>query len=429
MKTQVYWLCLLLLGAFLPPASNAVILAPNVIAWGGPGFTPVVGDYDGDGADDLALYYQNTGGWYIQSADGYVIAWATTWGGSGYSPMAGDFDGDGFSDLAVYNDATMNWFVLSLEKNNILFFNDNWGWPDAIPVPGDFNGDGRTELTVYDASAGRWYLMPESINETADLDELAGMYSNAVADAAETLPSEIFRHLTAITTNNPNLRFRENPASGALEVKMASFMSADTATNYYREGQLTSMKYATAWVTVAPELKIFCQTYTGTNLTLRLKQLLGLPATSENDTIVEYWVSVDALVRPSPDPEITDAEAGLEFRTRDPFTSLSTNYIAWYSDNFNSSNYGMTNGVWSGFPWTRLGYTYDWALPQCSPVGLSEFVLPGRTLWTTESRDVTVDVVLVSPAADYAAAPDRLQIESRDGEIVVNEVPPEWPDR
>ncbi|NVN90305.1 MAG: hypothetical protein HXX11_06835 [Desulfuromonadales bacterium] len=47
-------------------------------------------------------------------------------------------------------------------------------------------------------------------------------------------------------------------------------------------------------------------------------------------------------------------------------------YSSWFN---NRSRYGYTK-VSSPYPWTRLGYTYDWG--SSNHTGLSEFVLHGR---------------------------------------------------
>ncbi|MCA1809354.1 MAG: hypothetical protein LC725_07900 [Lentisphaerae bacterium] len=55
--------------------------------WGGPGYLPVPGDYDGDGIWDLALYNVNTGEWQIKSLPRGIILRDTLWGLRGYLPV------------------------------------------------------------------------------------------------------------------------------------------------------------------------------------------------------------------------------------------------------------------------------------------------------------------------------------------------------
>ena len=58
------------------------------VGWGGTGYTPVRGDFDGDGKTDLAVYQRSTGKWYVLlSASGYKTSFSASWGGSAYSPV------------------------------------------------------------------------------------------------------------------------------------------------------------------------------------------------------------------------------------------------------------------------------------------------------------------------------------------------------
>jgi hypothetical protein len=42
-------------------------------AWGQAGDLPVVGDYDGDGRDDAAVWRRSDGGWYVQPSSGLAV--------------------------------------------------------------------------------------------------------------------------------------------------------------------------------------------------------------------------------------------------------------------------------------------------------------------------------------------------------------------
>jgi hypothetical protein len=59
----------------------------NNVNWGWPGVRPVSGDFDGDGKDDLAIFDENTGRWFIRALAGPTIAWETYWGWPGVQPI------------------------------------------------------------------------------------------------------------------------------------------------------------------------------------------------------------------------------------------------------------------------------------------------------------------------------------------------------
>lgn len=391
--------------------------------WGSSTAEAVSADYDGDGFADPALYDENSGYWCIAlSGSGYAQATAS-FGGPGWRPVIGDFDGDGKTDLSVYREATGEWLV-SFSGSGYQSMSAFIGGPGSSPTPGDYDGDGQTEVAVYSADSAKWSIWWHVNPEVTDTNLLAVMYSNAMVNASNVVASKIQRDLTSITEDNTNLVWRTNPDTGMREVLVTSYMSTATATNYYHVGQSTSLRYGESWVTLVPELKNVCRSYAGTNLILRLKQVLGLPATGPNDTIVEYYVNPFYLLRPARDPEITDHEAEVTFRTNTPYVNMvSTNYLGWFQRTIDSRNYGMTNGVWNAYPWTQLGYTYDWFKTGNNVMGLSEFVIPGTMLYNEYGVTALVYVVTVTGALHYATSPDNRTILPQSSTI--NIAPPE----
>jgi hypothetical protein len=133
----------------------------NVLAsanqWGWSTAKPVAGDYDGDGVWDLAVFDTGGGYWYIRNLAGGLIAWANQWGWSTAKPVPGDYDGDGAWDLAVFDTGGGYWYIRSVAGGEIAWANQ-WGWSTAKPVPGDYDGDGVWDLAVFDTGGGYWYI-------------------------------------------------------------------------------------------------------------------------------------------------------------------------------------------------------------------------------------------------------------------------------
>jgi hypothetical protein len=214
------------------------------------------------------------------------------------------------------------------------------------------------------------------------LSGLQQAYQEAIRDAEIAEPDEISRDLIAIVDYNPYLRWKG--PSGERRVRVVTWTSYEGYDNQI--GQFTTLP-AQVWVTVVPELQGFCTSYEATpaDLTLRLEQLLGLSPEGGKTRFVEMWVDPQDLFRPSPDPEITDHEAELDFPVSSQYVLVSDDYQTWFNE-LKSQSYGD-----DGYPWTRLGYTYDWGNPD-SEVGLSEFVI---------GIGATVDVHSVSKIAAY----------------------------
>ncbi|NLE67216.1 MAG: hypothetical protein GX608_07315 [Lentisphaerae bacterium] len=127
------------------------------LAWGATGDITVVGDYDGDYVHDWCAFHPATVSWYVQSSAGDVLAWDKPWGSLGIVPVPGDYDGDGISDLAAYVKEGGYWYIWSL-ANGVITWANPWGWALATPVPGDYDGDGNSDMAVYDSAGGNWYV-------------------------------------------------------------------------------------------------------------------------------------------------------------------------------------------------------------------------------------------------------------------------------
>ena len=66
--------------------------------------------------------------------------------------------------------------------------------------------------------------------------------------------------------------------------------------------------------------------------------------------------------------------------------NASAEYVQWYNGNILSSYFSEKK-----YPWTRLGYTYDWGNP-LSEIGLSEYVI---------KKDAEVIVERIASTEDY----------------------------
>lgn len=212
-------------------------------------------------------------------------------------------------------------------------------------------------------------------------ENLKQAYLMAIKDAEIAEPEEIYRDLTAIVEYNRNLVWKGEP--GHSPVLMVTWTSWKKYLDKIGQEMVAERDI---WVTAVPEIKIFLLRHPAQNLSLRLEQLLGLPPGSGKTMFVELWVNSEDLFRPSPDPEITDHEAGLEFPRSERFLTVRKKHKNWFNC-LKKKSYDK-----NGFPWTRLGYTYDWGNPD-SEVGLSEFVI---------KKGATIEIHRVYSTEDYS---------------------------
>ncbi len=192
------------------------------------------------------------------------------------------------------------------------------------------------------------------------------LYSHAIEDAMYPEDKKIDTNLLAITSINQNLKRKTiNDTQYILVVSWSA-----QKFKYPDSGMYNTMTEET-WVTVVPELFQTMKKSKEKNINLRLQQLLGLPPTEPPyQVFIEFWVKPTDLFRPCPDKEVTDKTCNLCFSKQD---SLDKNHIQWIT-NKRLFNYNC-DGLYKHYPWTALGYTYDWNPKNKSHRGLSEFVV------------------------------------------------------
>ncbi|MBI9034120.1 MAG: hypothetical protein JEZ03_06595 [Bacteroidales bacterium] len=203
-----------------------------------------------------------------------------------------------------------------------------------------------------------------SINESES--NVNQLYLESVANACLPTQAKVYDGLFSITAeNNQLIRKQIDGEEYILTVSWKNTVKwyvNDPKTGFYNSGGYQ------IWVTAAPQLLNRVSILNMENPDMRLKQLLGLPPNSEYGYFVEFWVKPTDLFRPCPDNEIDDYSCDLCF----PEHSDST-YIQWINESRIDRYYPCD--VDDKYPWTQLGYTYDWNPENKSHVGLSEYVI------------------------------------------------------
>jgi hypothetical protein len=156
-----------------------------------------------------------------------------------------------------------------------------------------------------------------------------------------------------------------------------------TLTDYKYDVGLTTLPVY-VWVTQVPEVQQICQGFSG-NLELSLRQLLGLLPNSKLNNFVVMTVTDGNIFRPAanPDPKTPrPCSAPEPPNCGEQFPKfISDAYTSWFA------NKALSAWVISepsqppvGYPWTRLGYTYNWK-PGADKYGASEYVIePGSSV-------------------------------------------------
>jgi hypothetical protein len=148
--------------------------APDVarpFAYGAPGWIPVVGDWTGNGHTGIGMFDPTTGTWYLRNEDspGPPDAGVFRYGAPGWVPVVGDWRGDGVTTVGVVDPATMTWYLRdsnSAGAPTIPAF--RYGAPGWVPVVGDWTNNGSVTAGVVDPSTATWYLRNENSAGAAD---------------------------------------------------------------------------------------------------------------------------------------------------------------------------------------------------------------------------------------------------------------------
>jgi hypothetical protein len=194
-----------------------------------------------------------------------------------------------------------------------------------------------------------------------------GGYTQAIVDSTVFDPANV-HPLRAI------------PA-GAPSVTVVTWATRITADRYYALG--AGAVGVDVWVTLDGDVRERCGAFPSDPAAqrLRLQQLLGLPAAAEDRMFVVMRAESKDVFRPCPDPDPTRAACDASFPA-----GVDVTHKAWLAEQM-VARYKR----YEGYPWTRLGYTLDWA-PGGPKAGASEFVL---------RRGSRIDVLAKVDTADY----------------------------
>ena len=163
-----------------PLRSGKWIVGDAEWSFGLDGGIPLVGDFNGDGQDELGVYLD--GQWLLDAnhnrhADDDDTRFQL--GAHADQPIVGDWDGDGDKDIGVYasqpgepiagNFAGQGRDVVGLFQNGTWRLDANgdgqltsadptlsFGTAGDTPIVGDFDGDGRDEIGIF--RNGQWIL-------------------------------------------------------------------------------------------------------------------------------------------------------------------------------------------------------------------------------------------------------------------------------
>ncbi len=150
-------------------------------------YTPLVGDFDGDGFDEILWYAPGTAAdsmWHLR-ADGSVASVPYQINGSYPRAMAGDFTGDSTDDVL--------WYAPGTAPDVMWDFNQGGGYTSTgrtisgtyQPVVGSFGNDVTDDILWYapgTAKESLWDHVPGSTSYTQQVFDVRGTYRPFAVD-------------------------------------------------------------------------------------------------------------------------------------------------------------------------------------------------------------------------------------------------------
>lgn len=192
------------------------------------------------------------------------------------------------------------------------------------------------------------------------------LYSDAVKDAAFADEDEILP-LVSLAESDPMTTWQDG------KVLLLTWHNYPDS---YPKGETVTIQWGPVWTFTDKEI-FSHKNDLGDDAELRLKQLIAFAPDSEHSTVTGFWVDPENVKRPAyqTDPTVGNM-------TNDFGESVDEEFKAWFDDNI------LWSYFYGEYPWTRLGYTYDWA-DNGTEYGMTEFIVESGAEVKVEFTETT----------------------------------------
>jgi hypothetical protein len=154
--------------------SNSEGVADVKFFFGNPSDVPIPGDFDGDGCDTLSIYRPSEQRFYVINRLGSGDAGlgfadhSFVFGDPGDKPFVGDFDGNGVDEVGLHRESTGRVYFRFSLATGVADRDFIYGDPGDFLVAGDWEGDGTDTPAIFRPSDGNWYLRLANTQGIAD---------------------------------------------------------------------------------------------------------------------------------------------------------------------------------------------------------------------------------------------------------------------
>jgi D-alanyl-D-alanine carboxypeptidase/FG-GAP-like repeat len=144
--------------------SNTEGVADIKFFFGNPSDIPIPGDFDGDGCDTVSIYRPAEQRFYVIDRLGAGDAGlgaaerSFVFGDPGDKPFVGDFDGNGLDEVGLHRESTGRVYFRFSLTSGIADRDFIYGDPGDFLLAGDWDGDGTDTPAIFRPSDGNWYI-------------------------------------------------------------------------------------------------------------------------------------------------------------------------------------------------------------------------------------------------------------------------------
>lgn len=205
-------------------------------------------------------------------------------------------------------------------------------------------------------------------------DVMDSLYAGAVADAVDAQPDEIY----PLVTLSPDSSMTTWDDKGRVLL-----LTWHRDPESYPQGEEITLQNGEVWTFTDKEIRAWYQDAgeDAASIGPRLEQLIGLPLDSGYTHVSAFWVKPQDIVRPA-----YCIDATVDAMSNYFSGGIDRDYLEWFNENI---QWSYTE---SAYPWTRLGYTYDWSL-YGGEYGLTEFLVKPDSEVAVEFTKTTAEFV------------------------------------
>lgn len=183
------------------------------------------------------------------------------------------------------------------------------------------------------------------------------LYAMAVKDAAIAEENEI-KPLVSLTKKDPLVTWDKQG-----RVLLCTWHSYPDS---YPVGEKVTAKWGYIWTFTDKEIATHAEELKNSeDAVMRMRQLISIDPAKTHSTVTGLWVNPSDVIRPAYQSDATKGDMRVAFPSGE---EVDESFKNWFDQNILSSYY---NG---SYPWTRLGYTYDWA-NNGKVYGMTEFLI------------------------------------------------------